>query len=35
MEPSINLFLAAIVFGLGFGLGTAIIAGIIGMVKKP
>lgn len=33
MEPSVNLFLAAIVFGLGFGLGSAIINGIIGLVR--
>ena len=34
MEPSINLFLAAIVFGLGFGLGTAIMSGLIGLIHR-
>lgn len=34
MEPSISLFLAAIVFGMGFGLGSAIIAGLLGLIKR-
>jgi hypothetical protein len=34
MEPTLTLFLAAIVFGAGFGLGNAIISGLIGLVNK-
>lgn len=34
MEPSITLFLAAIVVGLGFALGTALMNGLIGLVKR-
>ena len=34
MTPSITLFLAAIVFGLGFGLGEAIINGILGLIGR-
>ncbi len=34
MEPSLTLFLAAIVFGAGFGLGNAIIAGLLGLIKR-
>jgi len=34
MVASVALFLAAIVFGLGFGLGTAIINGLIGLVHR-
>lgn len=28
------LFLAAVVFGLGFGLGEALINGLIGLLKR-
>jgi hypothetical protein len=28
------LFLAAIVFGMGFGLGEAIISGLLGLIKR-
>lgn len=34
MEPSITLFLAAIVAGMGAGLGFAIINGIIGLLQR-
>lgn len=34
MEPSITLFLAAVVAGLGFALGTAAMNGLIGMLKR-
>lgn len=34
MEPSLTLFLAAIVFGAGFGLGNAIISGLLGLIKR-
>lgn len=34
MEASLQLFLAAIVFGLGFGLGTAIMSGLLGLISK-
>ena len=34
MEPSLMLFLAAIVFGAGFGLGNAIINGLLGLIKR-
>lgn len=34
MEPSLMLFLAAIVFGAGFGLGNAITAGLLGLIKR-
>lgn len=34
MEPSLMLFLAAIVFGAGFGLGNAIITGLLGLIKR-
>lgn len=34
MEPSLMLFLAAIVFGMGFGLGEAIITGLLGLIKR-
>jgi hypothetical protein len=34
MEPSLMLFLAAIVFGLGFALGTAAMNGLIGLISK-
>jgi hypothetical protein len=34
MEPSLMLFLAAIVFGMGFGLGEAIISGLLGLIKR-
>lgn len=34
MEPSVTLFLAAIVAGLGFALGSAIMNGLIGLVNR-
>ena len=34
MTPTLTLFLAAIVFGLGFGLGEAIITGILGLIGR-
>jgi hypothetical protein len=34
MEPSLMLFLAAIVFGLGFALGTAAMNGLIGLISR-
>jgi hypothetical protein len=34
MEPSLMLFLAAIVFGLGFALGSAIMNGLLGLIKR-
>ena len=34
MVASIALFLAAIVFGLGFGLGEAIITGLLGLIGR-
>lgn len=34
LEPSLTLFVAAIVIGLGFALGAAIMNGLIGLVHK-
>lgn len=34
MEPSLTLFLAAVVVGLGFGLGTALMNGLLGLIKR-
>lgn len=34
MEPSVSLFLAAIVFGFGFAIGQAIFNAIVGAVRK-
>jgi hypothetical protein len=34
MEPTLTLFLAAIVFGLGFGIGQAIINALIGRLSR-
>jgi hypothetical protein len=34
MAPSLTLFLAAIVFGAGFGLGNAIITGLLGLIRR-
>ncbi len=34
MEPSLTLFFAAIVAGMGAGLGFAIINGIIGLIAR-
>ena len=35
MEPSVTLFLAAIVAGMGAGLGFAIINGILSLIGRP
>jgi hypothetical protein len=34
MEPSLMLFLAAIVFGLGFALGEAAMNALIGLISR-
>lgn len=34
MEPSFTLFLAAVVAGLGFAVGQAIFAAIVGGLKR-
>lgn len=34
LEPSLTLFLAAIVIGLGFALGAAIMNGLLGLIKR-
>lgn len=34
MEPSVTLFLAAVVAGVGFAVGQAIFAAIVGAFRK-
>lgn len=34
MTASLTLFLAAIVFGFGFGIGQSLWAGLIGLLKR-
>lgn len=34
MEPTLSLFLAAIVFGFGFAIGEALFNGLVGLLKR-
>lgn len=34
MEPSLSLFLAAIVFGFGFAIGQAVFQALVNAVKR-
>lgn len=35
MQPTLTLFVAAIVFGAGFAIGNTIVSALLGMVNRP
>jgi hypothetical protein len=34
MEPSLNLFLAAVIFGVGFTIGQTVVNAVLGLLRR-
>jgi hypothetical protein len=34
MEPSLTLFIAALIFGFGFAIGQALFNGLVGLLRR-